>query len=151
MGGRLCPKLLRVDKFDLILSYRVVDRVLHERTAIRDAPQTFEVRFVFGEEKGVGVFAMEFVAAKHIMAGFDHRRRAFTQNWFANVTAPAPNIAKPNRRQKMQDRWLWSVVGRRCANQNILWGSFGISDLDVEVVLLRQGIGVPELEFGLHS
>src|SRR6185295_17581599 len=116
MRGRFCPNLLRVDKFDLILSYRVVDRVLHERTAIWDAPQTFEVRFVFGEEKRVGVLAIEFVAAKHIMAGFDHRRRAFTQNWFASVAAPAPGIAKPNRRQKMQDRSLWSAVGRGCAN-----------------------------------
>src|SRR6476620_7359654 len=151
MGGRFCPKFLWIDKFDLILSYRVVDRVLHERTAIWDAPQTFDVRFVFGEKKGVGVLAMEFVAAKPIMAGFDHRRRAFTQNWFANVTAPAPGIAKPNRRQKMQDRWLWSAVGRRCANQNILRSSFGISDLDVEVALLRQGIGVPKLKFGLHA
>src|SRR5436190_20746626 len=101
MGGRLCPNLLRIDKFDLILSYRVVDRVLHERTTILDAPQAFDVRFVFGEEKGVGVLTTEFVATKHIMAGFDHRRRAFTQNRFACVTAPAPGIAKPNRRQKM--------------------------------------------------
>src|SRR5207253_10092284 len=123
MGGRFCPNLLRVDKFDLILSYGVVDRVLHERTAIWDAPQTFEVRFVFGEEKGVGVFAMEFVAAKPIMAGFDHRRRAFTQNWFASVMAPAPGIAKPNRRQKMQDRRFRSAVGRRRANQNVFRGS----------------------------
>src|SRR5260370_36448498 len=108
MRGRLCPNLLRVDKLDLILSYRVVDRVLHERTAIWDAPQTFEVRFVFGEEKGVGILAMEFVAAKHIMAGFDHRRRAFAQNWVASVPAPAPGIAKPNRRQNMLDRSLCS-------------------------------------------
>src|SRR5204863_3254134 len=126
MGGRFCPNLLQVDKFDLILSYGVVDRVLHERTAIWDAPQTFEVRFVFGEEKGVGVLAMEFVAAKPTMAGFDHRRRAFTQNWFTSVMAPAPGIAKPNRRRKMQDRSLWSTVGRGCANQNIFRGSFGI-------------------------
>src|SRR5580765_1049541 len=147
MGGRFCPKLLRVDKFDLILSYRVVDRVLHERTAIWGAPQTFDVRFVFSEEKGVGVLAMECVAAKDIMAGFDHCRRAFTQNWFAIVTAPAPGIAKPNRRQKMQARSLWSAVGRGRANQNIFWVSFGVSDLNIEVALLRQGIGVPELEF----
>src|SRR6267378_3553139 len=117
MGGRFCPNLLRVDKLDPILSYRVVDRVLHERAAIWDAPQTFDVRFVFGEEKGVGVLAMEFVAAKHIMAGFDHRRRASTQNRFASITAPAPGIAKPNRRQKMQDRSLCSAVRRGCANQ----------------------------------
>src|SRR2546423_8805697 len=103
MGGRFCPNLLRVDKFDLILSYGVVDRILHERTAIWDAPQTFEIRFVFGEEKGVGVFAMEFVAAKHTMAGFDHHRRRFSQNRFVIITAPAPGIAKPNGRQKMQD------------------------------------------------
>ena len=151
MGGRFCPNLLRIDKFDLILGYRVVDRVLHEQTTIWDAPQTFDVGFVFGEEKGVGVLTMEFVAAKPIMAGFDHHRRAFTQNWFANVTAPAPGIAKPNRREKMQDRLLRSAVGRGCANQNIFWGSFGISDLDIEVVVLRQSIGVPEFEFGLHS
>src|SRR6476620_4515143 len=137
MRGRFCPNLLRIDTLDLILSYRVVDRVLHERTAIWGAPQTFDVRFVFSEEKGVGVLAMEFVAAKHIMAGFDHCRRAFTQNWFAIVTAPAPGIAKPNRRQKMQNRSLWSAVGRGCANQNIFSGSFGISDLDIEVAPLR--------------
>src|SRR6266446_132908 len=151
MCSSFCPNLLRVDKLDLILSYRVVDKVLHERTGIWDAPQTFEVGFIFGEEKGVGVFAMKLVAAKHTVAGFDHRRRAFTQARFASVTAPAPGIAKPNRRQKMQDSLLRSAVGRGCANQNILWGSFGISDLDVEVAPLRQSVGVPELEFGLHS
>src|SRR5438309_6779390 len=151
MGGRFCPNLLRVDKFDLILSHRVVDRVLHERTAIWDAPQTFEVRFVFGEEKFVSIFAMELVAAKLVMSRFDYRGRAFTQNRFADVTAPAPGIAKPNPRHKMQDRLLRSAVGCCRANQNILWGSFGISDLDVEIALFRQCIGVPEFEFGLHS
>src|SRR6476659_5994915 len=135
MGGRLCPKHLRVDELDPILSYRVVDGVLYERTAIWNAPQTFDVRFVFGEEKCIGVLAMEFVAAKHIIAGFYHSRRAFTQNWFASVAAPAPGIAKPNRRQKMQDCSLWSAVGRGCADQNIFWGFFGISDLDIEVAL----------------
>src|SRR5439155_3437598 len=102
-------------------------------------------------EKGLGVLAMEFVAAKHIMPGFDHRRRAFMQSRFASVTVPAPGIAKPNRRQKMQDRPLRSAVGRGCANQNIFWGSFGISDLDIEVVLPRQRIGVPEFEFWFRS
>src|SRR5207237_9436324 len=99
MGGRFCPNLLRVDKFDLILSYGVVDRVLHERTAIWDAPQTFEVRAVLGEEKGVGVIAMEFEAAKHSNAGFDHRRRAATHNGFARITSRSPGITNPNRRK----------------------------------------------------
>src|SRR4029077_13099102 len=151
MRGRFCPNLLRIDTLDLILSYRVVDRVLHKRTAIWDAPQTFEVRFVFGEEKGIGILAMELVGAKHIMAGLDHRRRALTQNWFAIIAAPAPGIAKPNRRQKIQDRWLQSAVGRSCANQNIFRTLFGISDLNIEVALLRQCIGVPKLKFGFHS
>ena len=115
------------------------------------APQTFEVRFVFGEEKRVAIFEMEFVAPEHIMARFDHHRRHFSQNRFASITAPAPGITKPNRRQKMQDRGLRSAVGRGCANQNIFGGSFGISDLDVEVALLRQSIGVPEFEFWLRS
>ena len=51
----------------------------------------------------------------------------------------------------MQRRPFRAAVGRGCANQNIFWGSFGISDLDVEVVLPRQRIGVPEFEFWFRS
>src|SRR5439155_2074388 len=110
MRSRFCPNLLRLDKVDPILSYRVVDRILHEGATVWYAPQPFEIRFVLGEEKFVRVFATEFVAAKRIMTRFDHRTCAFTQHWFASITAPAPGIAKPHRRQKMQDRRLRSAV-----------------------------------------
>ena len=73
MRGGLCPNLLWVDKVDPILSYGIVDGILHETATVRYTPQPFGIRLVFGEEKGVGVLAMEFVAAKHIMAGFDRR------------------------------------------------------------------------------
>src|SRR5438477_7508880 len=118
MGSSLCPSLVRIGDVDPVLNDRVVDRILHEGATVWYAPQPFEIRFVLGEEKFVRVFATEFVAAKYLMARFDHRRRRFSQNRFASIAAPAPGIAKPNRRQKMQDRRLRSAVGRGCANQN---------------------------------
>src|SRR5207244_4568241 len=151
MRGGLCPNLLWVDKVDPILSYGIVDGILHERATVRYTPQPFEIRLVFGEEKCLRIFAMQLVAAKRIMTRFDHRTCAFTQHWFASITAPAPGIAKPHRRQKMQRRPFRAAVGRCRTNQNIFWSSFGISHLDVEIAFLSQSIGVPELELGFGS
>jgi len=151
MRGRLCANFLRVDKLDPILSYGIVDGILHERAGVRYTPQPFEIGLVLGEEKFFGVFAMEFVAAKHIMARFDYLSCGCTQDWLASITAPAPGITKPNRWQEMQRRRFGPAICRCGANQKIFWRCFGISDLDVEVALLRQSIGVPEFEFWLRS
>src|SRR5882724_3404301 len=147
MRSSLCPSLARIYDVDLILSNGIVDRILHKRGMVRRAPQPLEIRFVFGEEKLLGVFTMEFVTAKPIMPGFDHCGRGFSQTRFASIAAPAPGIAEPNRGQEMQGRRLGTAIRSGCANQNIFWSCLGIRDLDVEVAILRQSVGVPELEF----
>src|SRR5438094_634575 len=89
MCRSLCPCLARIYDVDLILNNRIVDRILHKRGMVRHAPQPLEIRFVFGEEKLLGVFTMELVTAKPIMPGFDHCGRGFSQTRFASIAAPS--------------------------------------------------------------
>src|SRR5438552_17812064 len=102
MCSSLCPSLAGIYDVGLILNNRIVDRILHERATVRHAPQPLELRFVFGEEKFSDVFAMELVAAKPIMPGFDHCRCTLSYTGLARIAAPAPGITKPNRRQAIQ-------------------------------------------------
>src|SRR6266496_1253820 len=151
MRSSLCPSLARFYDVYLVLNNRIVDRIFHERATVRHAPQPLEIRFVFGEEKFFCVFAMEFVTAKPIMSSFDHCERGFSQTRLARIAAPAPGIAEPNRGQEMQGRRLGTAIRSGCANQNIFWSCLGIRDLNVEVAILRQSVGVPELEFWFRS
>ena len=121
--------------------------------AIWDAPQTFEVRFVFGEEKVVRIFAMEFVACQAHHGWLIDRLRACI------LAKSACERSRPQL-QVLRNQ----IVGKKCkfagsgprlvavARIKISSGvALGVSNLDIEVAILRQNIGVPELEFGLAS
>src|SRR5438094_8629473 len=118
MCRSLCTSLARIYDVDLILNNRIIDRILHKRGIVRHAPQPLEIRFVFGEEKLLGVFTMELVTAKPIMPGFDHSERGFPHTRLASGAAQAPGTAEPNRWEEMQDRRFGTAIRRGRATQH---------------------------------
>ena len=85
------------------------------------------------------------------MCCFDRRRCALPQDRLARIATPAPGIAKPKGGEKVQVCWIGTAIGRGGADQNVVGCRFGVSNLDVEVAILGQNIGMPELEFWFYS
>src|SRR5438046_2585835 len=114
----LRPNFVWINKVDPVLKNSLVNRILHKRGTVRYAPQSFEIRLIFGKEKFFGVFAIQMVTAKLMMRRFNYCRCGFSQAWFPSIPTPAPAIAKPNSRKEMKRGQLRPAVGRTRANQN---------------------------------
>ena len=155
MGGCLGPDPVWIDQLEPVLDEAIVDRIFNERCRIGHAPEPFQVGFVLGEKKSIGLFAIEPVGANVVMGRVDDPNllvaaRSFLHGRFAIVPAPAPGIAEPEGRQKMQDGRLRSAVRRVDPDQNIAGARLGIFDFDIEEAVIGQNARVPEFVFAFH-
>ena len=155
MGGRLGPDPVWIDELEPVLDEAIVDPIFDERCRIGHAPEPFQVGFVLGEKKAIGLFAIEPVGADVRMGRVDHRdlfvaARRFLHGRFAIVPTPAPGIPEPEGRQKMQDGRLRAAVGRVHPDQDVARAGLGVFDFDIEKTVVRQNARVPEFVFVLH-
>src|SRR5213083_237189 len=67
-GRGLCSDTCRVNGVLVTVNDVFVDRVFYEWRRVRNAPEPFRVAFVLRKNKLIGVFAIESVIAKKIVA-----------------------------------------------------------------------------------
>ncbi len=63
MRGRFCPGARWINSFLLSVNNKIVKGVFDEWGPVRDAPESFGVAFVFGEEQIIRVFTKKPIFA----------------------------------------------------------------------------------------
>ena len=69
----------------------------------------------------------------------------------ANLPAPGPRIAEPQRRQQMQRGNFGSAINGRDSNQDFLDPSLAILDENVEIAIFLEYSGVDQFEFRIRT
>ncbi len=145
--------VVRADRAHGSIDHGVVDAVFDIARTVRHAPQALGVGLVLGKEQLRLTLAGQPVVAERVMRRLHHTHRRplrhlqSPQRGSAVVTPPRPGVAEPQRREQMQRRRIWPVVGGGDANQNVLGIGFGILDGNVEVAILSEDTSVEQLVF----
>jgi hypothetical protein len=149
----------RVHRLAAAVDQVLVERVLHVGRGIGDAEQPRGVGLVVGEQE-LGRRAVrrgsgdEPIATEARVVGENAAVDIDRQVRFPPVAlvgrAPAPGVAKPQRRQQRERGPLGATVGDGDADREIVRRRLAVFDLDVEVAVLGEHPGVRELVFRLE-
>src|SRR5438270_11603241 len=88
------------------------------------------------------------------MTGSDYRQMTiaarFAKRRFRLIAAPAPSVAKPNRRQQMQRRRFGTAVSCIYPDEDVVGIRLRVLKLDVKVATFSERVRVPNLELAFH-
>src|SRR5260221_9692773 len=137
MQRRLCSYSLRIDRRGISPNDHLVKGILDVRELVRDAVEQLQIRLIFGEEERDRFLAQQTVFTECPMARLDRRQRlemiaADAQIGPFSALAPAPGVAKPERREEVERRRPGAAVRGRGTNQNVVLRGLGVLDCDVE-------------------
>ncbi len=129
----------------------VVDTVFHIGAGIGAVEEPPVVRFVLREQQWQVSFAVQDVVAQQRMRGA-HRFHAswscdLPQQWFRGACRGplCPVIAKPERRQQMQLRWIRATVGGGDPYQQVFGTLLAVLDEHIEIPVAIEHPGIEQL------
>src|SRR5689334_20936123 len=125
----------------------VIDRVLEMMRAVGEVEEALSVGVVFRKEQlGRGV-AVQPAFAKLRVVELDNAGAGAARGRFRYpVLLPRPGVAKPDRRQQVQRRFVRTTVRDADADENVLDVSLRIFHNDVEVTVTVEDAGVNQLK-----
>src|SRR5215831_8577613 len=148
--SRFRPSTFWIHRGGARMHHIVVERVLHVRRPIRKLVQSFAVRFVLGEDQLRLAVTREVVPPERFVLGEDLHgsvaRLKHRQRWAIPAQAPAPGVAKPERRQHVDRRRLWTAIRNGDSNEKIRGRALRVLDRDVEITVLGEYASVDQLE-----
>ena len=84
------------------------------------------------------------------MTGSDYRHMTiaarFAKRRFRLIAAPAPGVAKPNRRQQMQRRRFGTAVSCIYSDEDVVGIRLRVLKLDVKVATFSERVRIPNLK-----
>ena len=111
-----------------------------------------EIRLVLGKQPVLSEVRMQLVGSSSRMGA---ARKSLPRSFIAFdprlrvIASPAPGVSKPKGRQHMDRCGVGAHVTHSDSTQQILRRGLGVFDVDIEVSVIREDAGVPELKFRL--
>src|SRR2546421_1430244 len=88
------------------------------------------------------------------MTGSDYRHMTiaarFAKRRFRLIAAPAPSVAKPNRREQMQRRRFGTAVSCIYPDEDVVGIRLRVLNLDVKIAVFSERIRVPDFKLAFH-
>src|SRR5687768_2795301 len=106
----------------------LVKRVLVKPTTAGVIPEALRIGFVVRKKKRGSAFDPEPERTERSIDGFYFAGAHLTERRFGRTAAPAPDIAKPDRRQKMEASALGPAIMNGDARDNFIRPRFGVLD-----------------------
>ena len=148
VGGGLRPHLLGIDRPVLTVDDVVIDSILDERRAVRDAEDSQSIRLVLGEEERGIALAVQEPFAEGPMGSPDYRPARGTGNLREGrphrAGVPGPLVPEPQGRQDVEIGRVGAAVVNGDLDENVIDRRLGVLDEHVEVSVAAERTGVDQ-------